>query len=209
MVRRHPLQPRTTRSSVGSPTTAKSHGWWSSISFTMPRNSVSSSTTQPTVTVPCQSLRARSSSNAASMHASGPFISVDPRPHNRPSRTSPLNGSMHIPATLTVSVWPLSSRCGPSPFEMVKDILSRPGNAGSRRVCSSCDCPQFSSQSTTAPSPALFGSCNGLTLGRRTSCWAISSAVIMKGKSRKPKGKSTGQNLKSGGATLLTVTLWL
>ena len=194
--RQLPLHPRTTRIPVGSPTTAKSHGSFASSRDRIPLYLYSSSTTQLTVSEPLQSSRERRRSSVASIPASGPFMSVAPRPHRRPSRISPLNGSIVIPATLTVSVCPLNRRCGPSPWLRVKLMLSRPSKQGCRPGSKPLLRPQFSSQSTTAPSPGLAESYAGFTLGMRTSSWAISVAVMVMRKCRAKHGRHGAKNLR-------------
>ena len=105
----------------------------------------SSSTRAASTTRPGNGPLRRRASVAKSIAARPPFMSAEPRPHRRPSTTSPLNGSNVQPSpSVTTSVCPsnISVGPGPPPPSTVATTLGRPaattsisGSHPNARIC--------------------------------------------------------------------------
>ena len=113
---------------VGSVTTAASARIPASMSARVPMLSYSSSATAATITSPSR-FASTTRSAAAHIAATPAFISDEPRPYTRPSRTSASHGAWIIPSTPTVSRCPLNSSARAPARPMRATTLGRPATA--------------------------------------------------------------------------------
>ncbi len=164
----NPLCPTPICRSVGSVTIAASALHFVT-SVSAPRLAYSSSTTAATIRRPLRKPRSRASRAASIIAATPPFMSCEPRPYSRPSRSTGSNGA-GMPSTPTVSMCPHSISVRPgSPPSSTPITFGRPGAAScistpspSPRMCTAM-------ASAICASPAAPGTSDGLTESIETS----------------------------------------